>query len=80
VSGNPMQARCGAHCRSTGNPCLNFPMPNGRCRMHGGKSTGRPISHGYYTQEAIIQRQQLNELIGEINRLSEQLGEGQGGC
>ena len=80
MSGNPMQARCGAHCRSTGNPCLNFPMPNGRCRMHGGKSTGRPISHGYYTQEAIIQRQQLNELIGEINRLSEQLGEGQGGC
>ncbi len=55
-------------------------MPNGRCRMHGGKSTGRPIKHGYYTQEAIIQRQQLNELIGEINRLSEELGEGQGGC
>lgn len=79
MSGNPMQARCGAHCRTTGNSCLNFPMPNGRCRMHGGKSTGRPVKHGYYTQEAINQRQQLNELIREVGRLSKELGEGQGG-
>jgi len=26
-------------------------MKNGRCRMHGGKSTGRPIVHGMYTKE-----------------------------
>lgn len=31
--------RCGAKTRS-GAPCKNSPMPNGRCRMHGGKSTG----------------------------------------
>lgn len=30
---------CGAKTRS-GEPCRNRPMPNGRCRMHGGKSTG----------------------------------------
>lgn len=30
---------CGAKTRS-GNPCKNYAMANGRCRMHGGKSTG----------------------------------------
>lgn len=30
---------CGAKTRS-GNPCRNYAMANGRCRMHGGKSTG----------------------------------------
>lgn len=32
---------CGAKTRS-GLPCRNRPMKNGRCRMHGGKSTGPP--------------------------------------
>jgi len=31
----------GAKTRS-GSPCKNRPMANGRCRMHGGKSTGPP--------------------------------------
>lgn len=30
---------CGAKTRA-GTPCKNSPMPNGKCRMHGGKSTG----------------------------------------
>lgn len=71
---NPMQVRCGAHCRTTGNPCLNFPMTNGRCRMHGGKSSGRPLKHGFYTQDAIAERRDLGDLIREINRLSKELG------
>src|SRR5690625_5865687 len=33
--------RCGAKTRS-GKPCKNWAMKNGRCRMHGGKSTGAP--------------------------------------
>lgn len=32
---------CGAKTRS-GEPCKNRAMANGRCRMHGGKSTGAP--------------------------------------
>ncbi|MEF3330573.1 phage terminase small subunit [Oceanobacillus oncorhynchi] len=32
---------CGAKTRS-GEPCKNKAMANGRCRMHGGKSTGAP--------------------------------------
>ncbi|MEN8250139.1 MAG: HGGxSTG domain-containing protein, partial [Bacteroidota bacterium] len=33
--------RCGAKTRS-GKPCKAPAMANGRCRMHGGKSTGAP--------------------------------------
>lgn len=32
--------RCGAHARSTGKPCVAPAMANGRCRRHGGLSTG----------------------------------------
>ena len=66
MSNNPMQARCAAHCRTTGNPCLNFPMLNGRCRMHGGKSPGRPVKHGFYTQQALAERKQLNKLLCDM--------------
>lgn len=69
MKGNPMQARCGAHCRTTGNPCLNFAMPNGRCRMHGGKSTGRPQSSGAYTTQALRERQEMRSLLKEMNDL-----------
>lgn len=31
---------CGAFARSTGKPCQAPPRPNGRCRRHGGASTG----------------------------------------
>jgi hypothetical protein len=36
---------CGARTRE-GHPCKNPPMPNGRCRMHGGKSTGPRTAEG----------------------------------
>jgi hypothetical protein len=32
--------RCGARSKRTGKPCLGAAMPNGRCKFHGGKSTG----------------------------------------
>ena len=67
--GNPMQDRCGAHCRTTGMPCLNFPMRNGRCRMHGGKSTGPKQKHGYYSSESIKGRKDLSDLIQRISNL-----------
>ena len=31
---------CGAYARSTGNPCQAGALRNGRCRNHGGLSTG----------------------------------------
>lgn len=55
--------RCGAHCRTTGNPCRNPAMKNGRCRMHGGKSTGRPIIHGMNTKTKKKQYAEARRLL-----------------
>lgn len=38
--------RCGAHARSTGEPCKAKAMPNGRCKNHGGMSTGPRTPEG----------------------------------
>ena len=62
--------RCGAKTRR-GTPCKSPAMPNGRCRMHGGKSTGAPkgnknaLKHGYFTADAIAFRRVVRQLIWE---------------
>lgn len=38
--------RCGAHARTTGCPCKARPLANGRCKLHGGKSTGPKTAEG----------------------------------
>lgn len=39
--------RCGAHARSTGKPCQRAgSLRNGRCKLHGGRSTGAKTSKG----------------------------------
>lgn len=44
-------------------------MPNGRCRMHGGKSTGAPkgnqnaFKHGRYTAKALAMRKSVGALL-----------------
>ncbi|WP_405029860.1 HGGxSTG domain-containing protein [Methylobacterium sp. BE186] len=62
-------ARCGAK-RRDGGSCLQPAMPNGRCRMHGGKSTGPRTEaglarsrrstwqHGHYSTEARAERRE----------------------
>lgn len=37
---------CGAHARSTGRPCKAQALSNGRCRNHGGLSTGPRTAEG----------------------------------
>ncbi len=39
-------AKCGAFARSTGKPCQRKPLANGRCRNHGGLSTGPKTQDG----------------------------------
>ena len=70
---NPMQALCGAHCRTTGEPCKNHPMPNGRCRMHGGRSTGRPPVHGLFTKQALERKAEMQELKRQLADFKRQL-------
>lgn len=62
-------ARCGAKTRR-GTPCQCPAMANGRCRLHGGLSTGpktaagierirRAVTkHGYYSKSATEERRQ----------------------
>ncbi len=54
-------------------------MPNGRCRMHGGKAPGAPkgnshaLKHGRYTAEAIAGRRELMALLRDMKGLVEQV-------
>jgi hypothetical protein len=51
-------------------------MPNGRCRMHGGRSPGAPkgnrnaFKHGRYTVEAIASRREVAALINAMRALA----------
>ena len=75
MSANPMHEartalaahpRCGAQCRTTGQPCRNPAMTNGRCRMHGGKSSGAPLGEAHpkfkHGQRAIQAREMRREV------------------
>ena len=61
-------ARCGAYSRRSGEPCRNPVMANGkgRCRMHGGTSTGRPPTHRKTTQAYLLQRDWVRLLLAVI--------------
>jgi len=40
------KVQCGAYARSTGNPCRAKALSNGRCKNHGGMSTGPRTPEG----------------------------------
>jgi uncharacterized protein YjcR len=47
-------------------------MENGRCRLHGGKSTGAPmgnqnaLKHGQYSASAIQNRRELRFIVRQL--------------
>jgi len=79
--------RCGAKTRK-GTLCMAPAMKNGRCRMHGGKSTGpktpegiekireAQLKHAKYTKEALAERKEFHSLMrklrGTINELNDE--------
>src|ERR1035437_3450907 len=80
-NGNPpgdfaKAARCGAKNRR-GTPCMCPAMPNGRCRLHGGLSTGPKTlagierirkavtKHGRYSAQATAERRLFRQLLHE---------------
>lgn len=82
-NGNPpgdvsKAAGCGAKTRR-GTPCKCRAMPNGRCRLHGGLSTGAKTAaglerirravtkHGRYSQAAKAERLSLRLLMRECH-------------
>lgn len=83
--GNPMNApRCGAKTRS-GTPCKSPAMTNGRCRMHGGKSTGprtpeglersrkANLKHGLFSAEALEECRFMRQLLRSSRETLEQV-------
>jgi hypothetical protein len=72
--------RCGAKTRA-GHPCGRYAMPNGRCRLHGGLSTGPKTpkglersrranwKHGRYSQQAINERRLIKTLLRETQEM-----------
>src|SRR5688572_18786118 len=72
--------RCGAKTRSS-SACTQPAMHNGRCRLHGGKSTGPRTpeglersrkanwKHGYYTAEEKAARRDARQSIRLLRRL-----------
>ena len=76
--------RCGAKTRS-GTPCKAPAMANGRCRMHGGKSTGprtpkglersrkANLKHGLYSAESIAERRYISQLLRNSRETLEQV-------
>jgi hypothetical protein len=66
--------RCGAKTRRR-TPCQSPAMPNGRCRMHGGPSTGAPKGnknawkHGYYSEDGLRLRRAVRFLLKEARNV-----------
>ena len=58
--------KCGAYARSTGNPCQAKAMPNGRCKLHGGMSTGPKTTEG---RQAIAQATRQRMASGQRKRV-----------
>jgi hypothetical protein len=70
-----MAARCGANRKHDGCPCQQPAMANGRCRFHGGKSTGpktlegaersrrAALRHGFYTAAANAERRMARSVL-----------------
>jgi hypothetical protein len=88
-SGNPpgdfsKAARCGAKTRR-GTPCQCPAMANGRCRLHGGLSTGpktaegidrirRAVTkHGRYSMAAKAERRSYRELLRQCRAILAEL-------
>jgi hypothetical protein len=69
--------RCGAKTRGArgGRPCRSPAMPNGKCRMHGGRSGGPTglrngaYRHGKFTK----QTKELSKVMRELARAGEML-------
>ena len=65
----------GGYTSRSGSSCESPAMRNGRCRMHGGTSTGAPkgnknaFKHGRYTAEAVRRRREVSVLIRMARRL-----------
>ena len=76
---------CGARTKGTGDPCRRLPCKNGRCKLHGGHSTGPRTpeglerckmaswKHGRRSKEAVEESRLIKELIKKCDDQLESL-------
>lgn len=70
---------CGAKTRA-GGKCRSRPMANGKCRMHGGKSTGpkepnvanNAVKHGFYSDALLAEERPLYQRV-EVGSLDDEI-------
>jgi hypothetical protein len=62
-----LHPKCGAKCKQRDGFCVNPSMKNGRCYIHGGKSTGPKLKHGQSSKAAIEKRRAVRGLIKGMN-------------
>ena len=62
------KVKCGAYARTTGNPCQAKALTNGRCKNHGGLSTGPKTQEG---RQAIAQATRQRMASGQQERALE---------
>src|SRR5262249_35917094 len=77
--------RFGARSKRTGKPCRAAAMPNGRCKVHGGKSTGPRTpeglersrranwKHGHFSREAKAERSRVRAAILAVRYLRDSI-------
>lgn len=74
MQGDTPHAVCGAKTRS-GKPCCNRPMPNGRCRMHGGASLRGEASPAYkHGRHSRYMPERLQQIYNQALEDSELIG------
>ena len=61
-----LKIKCGAYARTTGNPCQAKALTNGRCKNHGGMSTGPKTPKG---RQAIAQATRQRMASGQQERV-----------
>lgn len=57
--------QCGAYARTTGAPCKAKALPSGRCKLHGGMSTGPKTPEG---RQAIAAATKLRMSNGQLQK------------
>src|SRR5215467_8980254 len=77
--------RCAARSKRTGKPCRAAAMPNGRCKLHGGKSTGPRTpeglersrranwKHGHFSREAKAERSRVRAAMLTVRYLRDSI-------
>jgi hypothetical protein len=62
-----LHPKCGAKCKQSEGYCRNPAMKNGRCKIHGGRSTGPKSKHGQFSKAAKEKRQAIRLVIKALS-------------